>query len=98
MASDDPYEAAYQAYSRERVLSEVQPSDLDEFKAWKAIKAGVQAVEAEPNARRAPARHASTQIPSNRPWQRRTFGTHTPVGTARRSALLSTGNLCLANA
>jgi hypothetical protein len=51
MASDDPYEAAYQAYSRDRVLSEVQPSDLEEFKAWKAVKAGVQAAQAEPTTR-----------------------------------------------
>lgn len=80
MASDDPYEAAYQAYSRERVLSEVQPSDLDEFKAWKAIKAGVQAVEAEPNARR---HQPATPLPrslATAPGNGGPLETHTPVG------------------
>ena len=34
--SDDPYEAAKQAYDREQVLSVVGPKDLDAFKAWRA--------------------------------------------------------------
>jgi len=37
--SDDPYEAAYQAYAREQVLAEVKPSDLEAFKAWRASQA-----------------------------------------------------------
>ena len=38
-SSDDPYEDAMQAFNRERVLKEVGPGELDEFKAWKAAKA-----------------------------------------------------------
>ncbi len=34
--SDDPYEAAMQAWRREQVLEAVQPDDLEAFKAWKA--------------------------------------------------------------
>lgn len=48
MTSDDPYEAAYQAYNQERVLAEVQPSELDEFKAWKAEKGRLQIQNQEP--------------------------------------------------
>ncbi len=42
-SSDDPYEAAYQAYAREQVLAEVKPGELDAFKAWKAAQAAAQA-------------------------------------------------------
>ncbi len=42
-SSDDPYEAAYQAYQREQVLAEVQPSELEAFKAWKASQAAAPA-------------------------------------------------------
>jgi hypothetical protein len=38
-ASEDPYEAAFQAYSREQVLEAVKPSDLAAFKAWQAAQA-----------------------------------------------------------
>jgi hypothetical protein len=39
-SSDDPYEAAIQAYNRERVVAEVSAGDLEAFRAWKAASAG----------------------------------------------------------
>ncbi|MEO8926364.1 MAG: hypothetical protein ABI306_04295 [Caulobacteraceae bacterium] len=42
-ASDDPYEAAVQAYNREEILKEVTPADLDAFRAWKAAQSGAPA-------------------------------------------------------
>ena len=38
LASDDPYEAAYQAYNRERILAAVKPDDLAAFKTWQAAQ------------------------------------------------------------
>jgi hypothetical protein len=38
-SSEDPYEAAYQAYNREQILQAVKPDDLDAFKAWQAAQA-----------------------------------------------------------
>ena len=40
-SSDDPYEAAYQAYQREQLLEKVKPEDLgdlDAFRAWQAAQ------------------------------------------------------------
>lgn len=37
--SDDPYEAAMQAYNREEILAKVKPDDLAQFEAWKAAQA-----------------------------------------------------------
>lgn len=37
--SDDPYEAAFQAYHREQILQTVRPNDLAAFKAWQAAQA-----------------------------------------------------------
>jgi hypothetical protein len=42
-SSDDPYEAAMQAYNREQILAKVSPSDLEAFEAWKAANAAAQA-------------------------------------------------------
>jgi hypothetical protein len=39
--SEDPYEAAYQAYHREQILQTVRPDDLAAFKAWQAAQAAV---------------------------------------------------------
>lgn len=39
LASEDPYEAAYQAYQREQVLSRVKPDELAQYEAWKAAQA-----------------------------------------------------------
>jgi hypothetical protein len=41
-SSDDPYEAAIQAYNRERVVAEVSAGDLEAFRAWKAASAAAQ--------------------------------------------------------
>ena len=38
-ASEDPYEAAYQAYQRDQIVSKVTPADLAEFERWKASRA-----------------------------------------------------------
>ena len=40
--SDDPYEAAMQAWRREQVFAAVGPEDLEAFKAWKAAGAVTQ--------------------------------------------------------
>ncbi|MGH7022778.1 MAG: hypothetical protein ACREEB_04205 [Caulobacteraceae bacterium] len=40
--SDDPYEAAMQAYNREQILAAVGPGDLEAFNAWKAAQAELQ--------------------------------------------------------
>lgn len=37
-SSDDPYEAAMQAFNRERVLETVKPERLDAFLAWEAAQ------------------------------------------------------------
>jgi hypothetical protein len=39
LASDDPYEAAYQALAREKILAAVKPDDLAAFKAWQGAQA-----------------------------------------------------------
>jgi hypothetical protein len=41
-STDDPYEAAIQAYNRERVVAEVGAGDLEAFRAWKAASAAAQ--------------------------------------------------------
>lgn len=50
--SDDPYEAAMQAFNREQILSKVSPGDLAQFEAWKAAQAaagqGVSPVPPQP--------------------------------------------------
>lgn len=60
-SSDDPYEAAYQAYSREQILQAVKPDDLAAFKAWQAsfakaseARATRESVPTHPSASRAP--------------------------------------------
>lgn len=41
--SEDPYETAYQAFNREKILAEVNADELAAFKAWKAAQADAQA-------------------------------------------------------
>lgn len=60
-SSDDPYEAAYQAYHREQILRTVKPDDLAAFKAWrasfaKASEAGAthESISTHPSASRTP--------------------------------------------
>jgi len=52
LASEDPYEAAQQAFNREQILAEVSPDRLAAFKAWEAAQA---AAEASPTPNRAAA-------------------------------------------
>ncbi|HEY1562117.1 MAG TPA: hypothetical protein VGF71_14725 [Caulobacteraceae bacterium] len=40
--SDDPYEAAAQAFNREEILRQVSLADLEAFNAWKAAQASAQ--------------------------------------------------------
>ena len=54
-SSDDPYEAAYQAYNREQIVAEVSPGDLEGFRAWKAANGAVQAATPPAAAPAAPA-------------------------------------------
>lgn len=42
-SAEDPYEAAMQAWNRDRVVAEVSAGDLDAFRAWKAASAQAQA-------------------------------------------------------
>lgn len=39
IASEDPYENAYQAYNREQIIAQVKPDDFAAFKAWQAAQA-----------------------------------------------------------
>lgn len=43
MTSEDPYEAAYQAYNREQIVAKVSPERLAAFEAWEAAQALAQA-------------------------------------------------------
>jgi len=80
MASEDPYEAAYQAFNRERVLSEVQPSELDEFKAWKAAKAQVQAAQPAAASAQQPAAQPLPRSLASAPGNGAAGAAHVPVG------------------
>jgi hypothetical protein len=57
-SSDDPYEAAIQAYNRERVAAEVGAGDLEAFRAWKAASAAGQG-----QAQYSPRSQSATRIP-----------------------------------
>jgi hypothetical protein len=50
-ASEDPYEAALQAYHREQILRTVKPNDLAAFKAWQAAQAAAGQYPAHSSAR-----------------------------------------------
>ena len=45
-ASEDPYEAAVQAYNREQIAAKVSPADFEAFKAWQAAQAALPAATA----------------------------------------------------
>ena len=46
--SDDPYEAAKQAWDQEQILTQVKPADLEDFKAWRAAQANPAPAEPTP--------------------------------------------------
>ena len=65
-SSDDPYEAAMQAYNREQVLAAVGPSDLEAFKAWQAAQADLKAAQPVPQpAPSAPLPRSLADAPGN---------------------------------
>jgi hypothetical protein len=43
LSSEDPYEAAYQAYNREQIVAKVSPDRLAAFEAWEKAQAEAQA-------------------------------------------------------
>jgi len=47
-SSDDPYEAAFQAYNREQIVSKVTPDRLAAFEAWEQAQAELQAANPSP--------------------------------------------------
>ena len=48
-SSDDPYEAAYQAYHRDQIAAKVTPGRLAAFEAWEAAQAEAQAAQPSPS-------------------------------------------------
>ncbi len=79
-ASEDPYEAAFQAYNREQILQTVKPTDLAAFKAWQAAQAAAgQLTGANP----AMAANAAAAVPRSLATASGTGGAgapHVPVG------------------
>jgi hypothetical protein len=76
-SSDDPYEAAMQAYNREQILAKVSPGDLEAFEAWKAANAAAQAqTPATTPAARAPLPRSLADAPGTGGAGR----SHIPVG------------------
>ena len=74
--SDDPYEAAYQAYHREQILQTVRPDDLAAFKAWQAAQARPRPKPRSPPRERGPTLGVSDARPAEprhrlRNWRRR---------------------------
>ncbi|HLZ84884.1 MAG TPA: hypothetical protein VKQ54_15075 [Caulobacteraceae bacterium] len=92
-SSDDPYEAAFQAYNREQILQTVRPGDLAAFKAWQASSAKASAyAKASADTPEARASHDSnpnhrsasqTPVPRSLATASGTGGAgapHTPIG------------------
>ncbi|MBV8683546.1 MAG: hypothetical protein JO111_11765 [Caulobacteraceae bacterium] len=48
LASEDPYEAARQAWQSEQVLARVRPSDLGDYEAWRTARAASAAQGSPP--------------------------------------------------
>jgi hypothetical protein len=56
LSAEDPYEAAYQAFNREQIVSKVTPDRLAAFEAWEAAQAAASAqAQAAPTPSTAPA-------------------------------------------
>jgi hypothetical protein len=89
-SSDDPYEAACQAYNREQILQAVKPDDLAAFKAWQASSA--KASEARATHESIPT-HPSTSrtpVPRSLATASGTGGAgapHVPVGPGQAFAI-----------
>lgn len=64
-ASEDPYEAAKQAFDQEKILAEVKPGDLAAFRAWQTAQAELQAQAPFPAATDTPAPRSLATAPGN---------------------------------
>ncbi len=76
-SSEDPYEAAFQAYNREQILQTVKPNDLAAFKAWQSAQAQAGAPSL------ATAQSAAAAVPRSLATASGTGGAgapHVPVG------------------
>ena len=81
--AEDPYEAAVQAFNREQVLANVQPSDLEEFNNWKATRAQALATTIEAAQTPVTAKKPAAAIPrslADASGNGATGQAHTPVG------------------
>ncbi|MBA3811246.1 MAG: hypothetical protein H0X27_06300 [Caulobacteraceae bacterium] len=85
-SSDDPYEAAMQAFNRERVLETVKPDDLDAFLAWRTAQTAAPAIPANPSP--PPPRSLAT-APGNGAMGNRTPEPEVGEGVAFRSVIRS---------
>jgi len=89
-SSDDPYEAACQAYNREQILRAVKPDDLAAFKAWQAAQAAVEG--RNPDHPRGSGGHpmtSRTPVPRSLATASGTGGAgapHTPIGPGQAFA------------
>jgi hypothetical protein len=77
-SSDDPYEAAYQAYNREQIVQKVSPERLAAFEAWEAAQAAAQAQA------QTPAHQPAAAVPprslANAPGNGAAGAPHVPTG------------------
>lgn len=46
LSNRHPYEFAVQAFQRDQIVSQLKPSDLEQFKAWQAAQAAIQSLPA----------------------------------------------------
>ena len=74
--ADDPYEAAYQAFTADRVLRTVKPDRLDAFLAWEAAQADSRTSPSDPN----PSPTAIPRSLSTAPGNGAAGRAHVPVG------------------
>ena len=77
-SSDDPYEAAYQAYNREQIVQKVSPERLAAFEAWEAAQAQAQAHQAAPTHQ--PAAAAPPRSLANAPGNGGAGAPYVPTG------------------
>jgi hypothetical protein len=84
-SSEDPYEAAYQAFNRDKILAEVKPDDFAAFKAWREAQAQAASVQSAPSPQSAPA----APVPRSLATASGTGGAgqpHVPVGPGQAFA------------
>ena len=76
-SSDDPYEAAMQAYNRDQIVAKVTPDRLAAFEAWEAAQAGLPVSQPIPSTPRAPPPRSLVNAPGSG-----SLGKEAPVGNA----------------